>query len=111
MPKDGAKERIICGISACGNNFKADKDGLACFNFSERDLEHIEDWKVAVCLDYYLLCFEDLDSKYTVKDEKKYSDCKAGTFKRCHRTILVKVLKEKYGLKINEWGEILRPFL
>lgn len=82
-----------------------DKDSLACFNFSESDLEHIEDWKIAVCLDYYFLCFEDLDSKYTAKDEEKYPDCKAGTFKKCHRTILAKVLKEMYGLKIDEWRE------
>ncbi len=66
-------------------------------------IENRDFWKIAVCLDYYLLCFEDLDTKYTVKDEQKYPDCKAGTYKKCHRTVLAKVLNKKYGLNIKEW--------
>ena len=80
-----------------------DRDNLACFNFREEYLSCIEKWKPVLTFNFYLLCFEDLESKYTARDEKKFKDCKAGAFKRCHRTLLAKVLNERYGLSISEY--------
>lgn len=82
-----------------------DKDSLACFGFTKEKLKDIEKWNPAVTLNFYLLCFEDLDKKYTAKDEMKNPDCKEGTFKKCHRTNLARVLNKRYGLNIIEYGE------
>lgn len=55
---------------------------------------------------YFLLCFEDLNDKYTKTDELKYpydSFVKAGNNKLCHRTILAEMLNEYYKLNIKEY--------
>ena len=56
----------------------------------------------------FLLCYENLDSTYTKKDEENAikrgcTDIKAGEKKTCHRTILAKILNEDYGFDIKEW--------
>lgn len=53
--------------------------------------------------DIFFLCIENLNSKYTAKDELRNPNCKKGTFKKCHRTIFAKVMKEKYNLNITEY--------
>nr|DAE33881.1 MAG TPA: hypothetical protein [Caudoviricetes sp.] len=80
-----------------------DRDNLACFNFRKEYLSRIEKWKPVLTFNFYLLCFEDLQTKYTARDERRFNDCKAGDFKRCHRTLLAKVLNERYGLSISEY--------
>ena len=44
----------------------------------------------------FLLCYENLESKYTKQDEEKAikkgcTDIKAGKLKTCHRTVLAKI--------------------
>ena len=56
----------------------------------------------------FLLCFENLEKKYTKQDEVKAiekgcTDIKAGEFKKCHRTILAEILNRDYGFNIQEY--------
>lgn len=80
-----------------------EKEGLYAYGLSEKTLENIEDWKPELTYNFFILCFEDLEAKYTEKDEAKNPDCKAGTFKTCHRTVLAKILNERFNLNITEW--------
>ena len=80
-----------------------EKETLSLFGFTEETLRNVADWKPCLTYNFYLLCFEDLDTTYTEKDEKKNPDCKAGTFKTCHRTVLAKVLNHRFRLDISEW--------
>lgn len=74
------------------------KKGLRKFY---RHLKDLEDKRL------FLLCFENMDEKYTRQDEIRYQgQVKAGENKRCHRTILAKTLNEKYGLGIKEFQEV-----
>lgn len=51
----------------------------------------------------FLLCFENLKSKWTKKDEEKFYNVKAGEYKFCHRTVLAEILNRKYGFNITEY--------
>ena len=83
-----------------------DKDSISFFGLTEECLGNgFEKWEPAVTFNFFLLCFENLESRYTEKDAQKYSDVKVGELKKCHRTILAKVLKEKYKLNICEYKE------
>lgn len=73
------------------------------YNFGFTEKTDIKKWKPCLTFNFFILCFEDLKSKYTEKDERKNPDCKAGSFKTCHRTILAKVLNERFNLGITEW--------
>lgn len=73
------------------------------YSFGLTEKTDIKNWKPCLTFNFFILCFEDLESKYTEKDEKKNPDCKAGTFKTCHRTVLAKVLNERFNLGITEW--------
>ena len=50
-----------------------------------------------------LLCFENLEKKYTDADNKKYKNCKSGEYKKCHRRILAQKIKELYNISIPEY--------
>nr|DAE33864.1 MAG TPA: hypothetical protein [Caudoviricetes sp.] len=80
-----------------------DKETLYSFGFTEKTLENVKEWKPCLTFNFFILCFEDLETKYTEKDEKKYANVKAGDFKACHRTNLAKVLNERYKLNITEY--------
>lgn len=80
-----------------------EKEGLYAYGLTEKILENIEEWQPELTYNFFILCFEDLNTKYTEKDEKKNPDCKAGTFKTCHRTIIAKILNERFNLNITEW--------
>mgnify|MGYP004528916059 FL=1 len=80
-----------------------DRENLYFYGLTEKTLENVKEWKPCPTFNFFILCFEDLETKYTEKDEKKYADVKAGDFKVCHRTNLAKVLNERYGLSITEW--------
>lgn len=51
----------------------------------------------------FLLCFENLKSKWTKKDEEKFYNVKANEYKFCHRTVLAEILNKKYGFNITEY--------
>lgn len=58
----------------------------------------------------FLLCYENLNAKYTEKDEEKAlkkgcTDIKKGELKKCHRTILAKILKKKYNIDVQEFEQ------
>ncbi len=80
-----------------------DREDLYAFGLTEKTLENVKEWKPCLSFNFFILCFEDLETRYTEKDEKKYANVKAGDFKVCHRTNLAKVLNERYGLSITEW--------
>ena len=80
-----------------------DKEALYLFGLTEKDFKKIKDWQPCLTFNFFILCFEDLETKYTEKDEKKYSNVKEGEFKTCHRTNLAKVLNERFALNITEW--------
>jgi len=80
-----------------------DKENLYFMGFSENDLKDIKSWKPCVTYNFFLLCFEDLDQKWTERDEKRFANVKAGKPKFCHRTRLARVLNELYGLNITEY--------
>lgn len=69
-------------------------------------LQKIED-ENNVEIRLFLLCFEDIfNDVYTKKDKEKYPNdphCIVGAKKLCHRTLLAKVLNEKYHLNITEY--------
>lgn len=79
------------------------KEKFYYFGFTESYFSCLKNWNPLPTFNFFLLCFEDLKTKYTEKDEQKWIDCKAGTFKTCHRTVLAKVLNEYYNLCIAEW--------
>lgn len=58
--------------------------------------------KEAKEVNIFLLCFENLESKYTKKDVEKYG-VKEGEYKKCHRTIIAKILLDQYGIKSCEY--------
>lgn len=58
--------------------------------------------KEAKEVNIFLLCFENLESKYTKKDVEKYG-VKEGDYKKCHRTIIAKTLLDQYGIKACEY--------
>jgi len=66
-----------------------------------------ENWtpddKNSKSVNVFLLCFENLKAKYTKKDEEKYSDCKAGEYKKCHRTLLAEMLRDEFGIESSEY--------
>lgn len=96
------QSEIKANIANYNNWTQEEKEDLYMFGFTEKKIKNINDWKPCVTFNFFLLCFEDLDTKYTEKDEKKWADCKTDTFKTCHRTILAKVLNERYNLGITE---------
>lgn len=51
----------------------------------------------------FILCVENLKARYTKKDEEKFYDVRAGEPKRCHRTMLAGILREKYGINAVEY--------
>ena len=56
----------------------------------------------------FLLCYENLESRYTKQDEEKnlkkgVTDIHAGEFKKCHRTILAEILNRDFGFNIKEY--------
>lgn len=58
-----------------------------------------------LCMNIFLLCHENLESKYTKKDEEKYNgEVKAGEYKQCHRRVLAKWLKDNLNLDVKEWN-------
>ncbi|MCM1234184.1 MAG: hypothetical protein NC489_29115 [Ruminococcus flavefaciens] len=80
-----------------------DKESMYMFGFTENTLKDFAHWNPCYTFNFFILCFEDLETRYTEKDEKKASDIKAGDFKTCHRTRLAKVLNERFNLNITEW--------
>lgn len=80
-----------------------EKENYYLYGLTEETLKNISTWNPQLTFNFFILCFEDLNTKYTEKDEKKNSDCVAGTFKTCHRTILAKILNEKFNLNVTEW--------
>ena len=80
-----------------------EKENYYMYGLTEEKIKNISSWQPALTFNFFILCFEDLNTKYTEKDEKKNSDCVAGTFKTCHRTILAKILNEKFNLNVTEW--------
>lgn len=85
-----------------------EKEDLSLVGITEKNIKDLQkdlkNYKPCYTLNFFLLCFEDLDTKYTEKDEKKYNgQVKAGEFKTCHRTVLAKVLNERFNLNITEW--------
>lgn len=79
------------------------KESLYFYGLTEKNIKDFASWKPCLTYNFFILCFEDLETKYTEKDEKKNPDCKAGTFKTCHRTALAEILNERYNLNITEW--------
>ena len=51
----------------------------------------------------FLLCFENLNAKYTKADEARYDDVRAGEYKKCHRTLLAEILEEEFGVTSSEY--------
>lgn len=82
-------------------------------NVDKEEVEYLADFldkknwkpdsKKSKSINIFLLCFENLKAKYTKKDEEKYSDCKAGEYKKCHRTLLAEMLRENYGIESSEY--------
>lgn len=78
-------------------------------NLELEDLEKFYNWlDKSSDKNYFLLCFEELDTFYTKKDERRNFDVKyikAGENKKCHRTYLAEKLNEVYHLDIVEYQE------
>lgn len=54
-------------------------------------------------LNVFLLCHENLESRYTKKDEENFKGLK-GDYKVCHRRVLAQWLEKHAGLHIPEWN-------
>lgn len=79
-----------------------EKDDLLLLGLSS--IENLKTWKPVIHFNFFILCFEDLNTTYTKKDELKYNgQVKAGELKKCHRTILANLLNERFNLNIKEW--------
>lgn len=98
------QSEIKAEITNYNNWTQEEKESFYLYGLTEKNIKNINDWEPRLTFNFFLLCFEDLDTKYTEKDEKKYNgQVKAGEFKTCHRTVLAKVLNKMFNLNITEW--------
>jgi len=76
---------------------------LVDFLFPPKDDPWVPTDEKSKSINFFLLCFENLNAKYTKKDEEKHSGVVAGEYKQCHRTLLAEILKEEFGVESSEY--------
>lgn len=107
------QNQIDCDLGFLGNydsleTYEEDMEAEIedCADFLQADnFELDEDDPPDADINVFLLCFENLKSKWTKKDEEKYYNVKAGEYKFCHRTVLAEILNRKYGFNIKEYDD------